>query len=227
MANKSKNNATRSQCSSVCEFISLIEEIYNKSNENYIILYRGHASVNWKLKPAIWRENNYSSINIERSMLNDFKRQYLPYISEHPNKDLDLLFLAQHYKMPTRLLDWTYNPLIALFFACNEKSEMDGIVYIKRHKGEQINKCDNDNKTSDKSRLYIGCNDNDIDPFNYFKKNTIIIPNNFNIRILNQQGVFEIFCKSSSESDFSHSIIIPKNCKEKIIKMLSHLGITE
>lgn len=46
-----------------------------------------------------------------------------------PKNDKEFLFLAQHYGLPTRLLDWTYNPLIALYFACCSNFDKDGIVY--------------------------------------------------------------------------------------------------
>lgn len=88
--------------------------------------YRGVSKSNThKLQPSLFRLPSrlpLDYLNLEANMMKDFQRQVLlhghtatPSGSESAN--LLTLFYMQHYGVPTRLLDWSANPLIALYFA--------------------------------------------------------------------------------------------------------------
>lgn len=213
-------NDPEKSASSVSEFLSIIGNLLDESSH---FIFRGHASDKWELKPSIWR-NNGNNISIEYSMLNEFKRLHYPYTLPRPLKKIDLLFLAQHYRMPTRLLDWTTNPLIALFFACNEEKNNDGIIFVKNIS------CESSNKDVNHKTFQLECNDDDIDPFTFFeneKNSNILVPDNTDIRFYNQQCVFEVFRNYEYESKVLKTIIIPKKHKSDIIKFLSVININE
>jgi len=81
-------------------------------------LYRGQANVEWPLIPALARVTPRSSLKTdEQAMLGELKR-HLPQLPvPAPINTWDLLALARHHGLATRVLDWTRNPLAALLFA--------------------------------------------------------------------------------------------------------------
>lgn len=82
--------------------------------------------------PKIVREE---LIDFEQEILKKFMRKGLSYTNNSSNA-FDLLSQAQHYGLPTRLVDWTENPLVALFFAINSsnKNHKPKILFLKKEK---------------------------------------------------------------------------------------------
>lgn len=115
-------------------FIRKIAKL-NAANAGVQLYYRGHSSVDYTISPSIFR--NAKHVSAEHLMI----RQLL---SQHPKEFaeddgiLDQLVRAQHFGLPTRLLDISLNPLVALYFAaCSNSAKRASVVVFKPNIGKQ------------------------------------------------------------------------------------------
>jgi hypothetical protein len=94
--------------------------------------FRGMCG-DWPLSTSIQRLNHPLDVltDIERAMFRNFKKY--AYASMDPStSDWKWLAVAQHHGLPTRLLDWTFSPFVAMHFATNELERMDkdGVIWM-------------------------------------------------------------------------------------------------
>jgi len=115
------------------EFHEIIEDYDART-----VIYRGMKSVNFPLIPKIGRIVPPPSFRSrkanEQEILRLFKEQALLYLDFIPTTDWDWLAIGQQSGLPTRLLDWTANPLVACFFAVDEQSEENSVIYAYQNK---------------------------------------------------------------------------------------------
>ena len=96
--------------------------------------FRGHSSTSYRLVPSALRFAEEVKRTSAIAGIRDVQR-ILSYKLPRPpaaSERLKWLQIAQHYGYPTRLLDWTQNPVVALYFACCDQFDKDGLVAVMR-----------------------------------------------------------------------------------------------
>jgi hypothetical protein len=91
--------------------------------------FRGQANSSWPLLPKAGRTEFYLPDNRATGRFKSWSKQAIAYDQNIPQNSWERLAVAQHYGLATCLLDWTYNPLVALYFACAQQPANDGAVY--------------------------------------------------------------------------------------------------
>jgi len=114
------------------EFFSMCSAMSQDDTDYW---FRGHADLQWTLTPSALRYRTRDQRDRALGLLRAFKRYAetkLPHLPE-AGEELKWVQHARHYGLPTRLLDWTRNAGVALYFACERQAntrQVDGAVYM-------------------------------------------------------------------------------------------------
>lgn len=173
--------------------------------EQGVWVFRGQSQSDWRLLPKAGRDP-YAAGNDEHYFI-EWKRRAVEFTELSFQDDWDWLAIAQHYGLATRLLDWTYNPLAAAFFAVEHEYGQDAVIYA-----------------------YYNERSIDTEAVAPFAAQGInkVKPKGLLQRITRQSGIFTIhnppdlcLAEAGKGSDRLEAIVIPQTYRQTLLKELS------
>jgi len=207
-------------------------------------VFRGLSDADYELKTSLMRiEGPYNEL--ERHLLRNF-RKYAHRNTVSGESVWNLLALAQHHGLPTRLLDWTYSPYVALHFATANllKFHLDGAIwcmnYVKSNNflPKSLNGIIREEGSNVFTPQMLELECSSLKQLGTMSEHRFVLflePPSMDERIVNQHALFSLMSNAtllmsqwlSDHPDLFYRIIIPAELKWEIRDKLDQANITE
>lgn len=193
---------------SASEFVEKTQGLSSHLNPDQKWYFRGHGRYGWKLEPKVARSDFFR--RNEKGYFEAWKRRAIEFVAKVPANDWEWLAVAQHHGLATRLLDWSHNPLVSLFFAAECEPKEDGCVWAYM------------------PEFVVSATGLKQSPFER-KKIAMFRPSAVSPRIPRQSGIFSVHCpKQWVIEDEIETLIrykVPSKNKGEIMRELDFLGV--
>ncbi len=206
------------------------------------LTYRGVDDASFEMKTSLMRLNNPTA---EKHLLRNFKKFANTMLKDNDNI-WELLAVAQHYGLPTRLLDWSLSPYVALHFATSDinKFDKDGAIWcmdmekVRELLPKKLKEIiDNEGSLVLTVDLLKKFSLKDFGDLNNGKDFVVCLePPSIDERIVNQYAMFTIMSNPNKKLDeflkeqnvdIYTKIVIPKELKWEIRDKLDQANISE
>ncbi len=233
------------EIASVSEYLKSLQGIITTSINSRLAVFRGQKDYSWPLIPSIARlsfdqddiftkyPNNPDDRSVERrliALIRDYGAPHFPsWVWQGSKEEVKWkqILVAQHYRLPTRLLDWTTNPLVALYFAtngdivrcaesdceyCNKKKEHNSAVFVM--KDRDTFSVSSLSKKNSRPPLY-----------HHGNSPGFLRPPEIDSRIAAQSSVFSLMKKPHEAITPEIKVLIPSSQRKIILREIDGLGV--
>jgi hypothetical protein len=201
--------------------LSDLFDIFEDQTSGWIMYFRGQVR-DWSLRPWLARESVTEQERAKESECFERLAEILPQVN-----DWERATIAQHYGVPTRLLDWSENPLVGLYFALNDNNydDEDGVIWVFADKTIVVKEVASLRDGSGVRTLKYPR------PYRAWKDLQLEIPRTKAQRgsLTSQPDLSKEFNNQTFDQNTQSlkKFIVPKHSKNKLRKQLKVLGVTE
>lgn len=194
------------------------------------MVFRGLGDIAFNLVPSIGRIPHYTLAR-ERSVLAGFRRALPQHLADNGFREWEYMALAQHHGVPTRLLDWSTNPLVAAYFAA---SNAPARTTLRRGRAEvqatpERSATDCRVVATRVRRAAMLDIESSTDPFAETSVR-FILPRAVSSRIGSQSGLFSLHPEPNASwneplDELANVFVIPGDCRDFFLRRLFYIGV--